>query len=249
MALVDHSRPTVSNGQTVSAARALTTLVWYPRSGGPWPLVVFAHGFQVGPAPYEHLCRAWAAAGYVVAAPEFPLTDADVAGAALDENDLNNQPADVAFVVSSLVASASPVAARVDTGRVAVAGHSDGAQTALGVAAQHSVALRGVIAMSGAPVAGTAPNPPLLVAQGDEDTIDPPAEGRAVYDQATKPRFLLTLLGGGHLPPFAGGSRWQPVVDKATVDFLDRYVAGRTTSATALTHDGQAGTATVLADP
>jgi fermentation-respiration switch protein FrsA (DUF1100 family) len=103
--------------------------------------------------------------------------------------------------------------------------------------------------MSGAPVAGTAPNPPLLVAQGDEDTIDPPAEGRAVYDQATKPRFLLTLLGGGHLPPFAGGSRWQPVVDKATVDFLDRYVAGRTTSATALTHDGQPGTATVLADP
>ena len=247
--LVDHSRPTVSRGQALSPQRSLTTLVWYPTSAGRWPLVVFAHGFEVGPAPYEQLCRAWAAAGYVVAAPEFPLTDADVAGPAMDENDVVNQPDDVAFVVASLLTPTSPLAGHLDRTRVAVAGHSDGAVTALAVAAAHRVALRGVIAMSGAPVAGTAPNPPLLVAQGDQDTIDPPATGMAVYEQADRPRFMLSLLGGGHLPPFAGGSRWQAVVDKVTVDFLDRYVSARTSADTALRDDGQPGLASIDADP
>jgi dienelactone hydrolase len=247
--LVDPSRPTVSRGQTVSGQRALTTLVWYPASPGRWPLVVFAHGFQVGPAPYEHLCRAWAAAGYAVAAPEFPLTDAAVAGAALDENDLVNQPADVAFVASSLMTSKSPMALHLDASRVAVAGHSDGAVTALAVAAARTIALRGVVAMSGAPVAGTEPNPPLLVAQGDDDTVNPPATGRAVYEQAHRPRFLLSLLGGGHMTPFAGGTRWQTVVDKVTVDFLDRYLSGRTGSDAALRRDADPGAATLVADP
>jgi dienelactone hydrolase len=249
LAFVDRSRPTVSRGQTVSGQRALTTLVWYPKSSGRWPVVVFAHGFQVGPAPYEHLCRAWAAAGYAVAAPEFPLTDAAVAGPALDENDLANQPADVAFVVSSLLAPGSPLALHLDGSRVAVAGHSDGAVTALGVAADRAIPLRAVIAVSGSPVAGTEPNPPLLVAQGDEDTVNPPATGRSVYEQAHRPRFLLSLLGGGHMAAFLGGTRWQAVVDKMTVDFLDRYLSGRTSSVTALLRDADPGASTLVADP
>jgi len=80
--------------------------------------------------------------------------------------------------------------------------------------------------MSGQPVVPHfAPNPPLLVAQGDVDAINPPARSQAVFDQATGPRFLLTLEGAGHLAPFAGGTRWQPAVDQVTIDFLDHYLA------------------------
>src|SRR5207245_982575 len=65
--------------------RTLVTYVRYPALGaptatdvadappasaaGPFPLVVFAHGFAVTPAIYSNLLQSWARAGYVVAAP------------------------------------------------------------------------------------------------------------------------------------------------------------------------------------
>lgn len=238
IAFVDRSRPTVSKGGTISSTRALTTVVWAPAIGGRWPLVVFAAGYEVGPDTYAHLCRAWAAAGYVVAAPEFPLADEAVAGAALDENDLNNEPADATFVMTSLLDPASPWAARIDPTRIAVTGHSDGAEVALDLGQGGDPAIRAVIAMSGQPVVPhQAPNPPLLIIQGDQDTINPPERSREVYDQAASPRFLMTLVGGPHLTPFSGGSRWQPVVEAVTIDFLDHYLAGRTTSDAPMTAD------------
>jgi dienelactone hydrolase len=252
LSLVDDSRPTVSSYRTVSASRALTTLVWYPATGGPWPLVVFAHGFEVGPEPYAALCRAWAAAGYVVAAPEFPLTDVAVAGDDLDESDIGNQPGDVRFVFESLDGPASPLAGRVDADRLAVAGHSDGGVTALAVTADPPPGLRATIALSASPVEPGAGAPvPLLVAQGDEDPVNPWEVGASVYDQASPPRFLLTLLGAGHLPPFTEGSPWHGMVNRVTVDFLDHYVAGRTTStsAAALADDVDPRLATLDADP
>jgi dienelactone hydrolase len=229
IALVDASRPTVSRGVRVAATRALTTVVWYPTVGTHWPLVMFAPGYQVGPETYSALCRRWAAAGYVVAAPRFPLSDPSVAGSALDELDLDNQPADVRFVMGSLVSSAGS-ALPIDPTRIAVTGHSDGAEDALAVGEQGVAAVKAVIAMSGQPVPRQGPNPPLLVMQGDQDTINPPARSQAVFDQATSPRFLLTLLGAGHLPPFAGGSKWQTVVEAVTVDFLNHYLAATTKS-------------------
>jgi pimeloyl-ACP methyl ester carboxylesterase len=92
---------------------------------------------------------------------------------------------------------------------------------------------------------------PLLVAQGDRDTINPPALGQAVFDGAGRPRWLLRLLGADHLSPFAGsGTVWQAVVERVTVDFLDRYLSGRSSSDQALAADGQRpGLATISGDP
>jgi acetyl esterase/lipase len=230
--LVDTTRPTVSHGRTISASRALTTLVWVPEEPGRWPLVVFSHGFDVGPLTYEALLRAWAAHGYVVAAPEFPLTDPALAGANLDENDIDNQPADVRFVTDTLVSPGQPLAAKIDASRVAVAGHSDGAEAALAASVDPTPAgapaYRAVIAMSVSPLAGTAPtaNPPLLVTQGDVDTINPPALGYQTWNQAASPKYLDVLHGGGHLPPLEAGSGWLPGVEALSEAFLDYYVAG-----------------------
>jgi acetyl esterase/lipase len=229
--LVDTGRPTVSQGRTISASRSLTTLVFVPSAPGRRPLVVFAHGFQVGPSPYITLLRAWASHGYVVAAPEFPLTDQDVAGANLDEGDINNQPTDVRFVTDWLVSAASPVRARIDESRVAVAGHSDGGETALaaGIAPTPSgePAFRAVVAMSAQAVTNVpTANPPLLVTQGSADTINPPSLGLQAYALATGPKYLLMLEGGGHLPPLEPGSVWLPGIEAVTETFLDAYVAG-----------------------
>ena len=71
---------------------------------GPFPLVVFGHGFAVTPAPYAPLLRAWARAGYVVAAPIFPLENANAPGGP-NESDLVNQPRDMSFVITRMLAA------------------------------------------------------------------------------------------------------------------------------------------------
>jgi acetyl esterase/lipase len=228
--LVDRSRPTVSHGRTISAFRTLTTLVWLPAVPATRPLIVFAHGFDVGPDSYATLLQTWAAHGYVVAAPEFPLTDAAVAGANLDENDINNQPADLRFVTDALVVPGSPVAGRIDPHRVAVTGHSDGAESALAASLLPPPAgeprYLALIAMSVQPLpgSGATTNPPILVTQGDADTINPPAWGAQTWQQAASPKYLLTLREGGHLPPLQAGSAWLPGIEAVTEAFLDAYV-------------------------
>jgi alpha-beta hydrolase superfamily lysophospholipase len=229
---VDRRRPTVSHGRTVSPVRALTTLVWLPTAPGVRPLIVFAHGFDVGPESYTTLVQAWAAHGYVVAAPEFPLTDAPIAGPNLDENDINNQPADLRYITDALVAPGSPVAAHIDPRRVAVTGHSDGAESALAASILPVPAgeprYLALIAMSVQPLPGSraTPNPPILITQGDADTINPPAWGLQTWQQAASPKYLLVLHGGGHLPPLQAGSAWLPGVEAVTEAFLDAYVGG-----------------------
>jgi predicted dienelactone hydrolase len=129
--------------------RTLVTVVRYPavgapsardlpkaapeRAAGPFPLVVFAHGYRLAPYTYTLLLRAWTHAGYVVAAPAFPLTNADAPG--VDRSDLINQPQDLRFVISRLLAQrGAPLGGVIDVTRIALGGHSDGVDTALAIA-------------------------------------------------------------------------------------------------------------------
>jgi predicted dienelactone hydrolase len=64
-------------------------------------VVVFGHGIQSMPSAYGDLLRAWAPAGFVVAAPVFPLTGVDVQPVHLD---VLNQPADISFVLTQVLA-------------------------------------------------------------------------------------------------------------------------------------------------
>ena len=107
------------------------------RDAGPYPLVVFGHGFAVTPGLYIPLLRAWARAGYVVAAPVFPLENANAPGGP-NESDLPNQPADMSLVISRMRAAAratsGPLSRLVAPREIAVTGQSDGGDTALAVA-------------------------------------------------------------------------------------------------------------------
>src|SRR5579859_1615971 len=101
--------------------RTLRVQVWYPLAAaggaagaarhpaaGPLPLIAFGPGFMQCGRPYSRLLRAWASAGYVVAVVNFPRSDCEV-GAAATESDLVNQPADMSYVITRMLAlSAAP---------------------------------------------------------------------------------------------------------------------------------------------
>jgi dienelactone hydrolase len=246
LALVDPSRPTVSRGTTISSTRSLPTVVAYPTgSGGPWPLVVFAHGFRLGPKGYSRLVATLVAEGYVVAAPSFPLADEERVGASVDRGDLPNQPGDLSFVIDQVLGAASdpssPLAGRVDGSRIGAVGHSDGADTVLDLgytAGRADPRVRAIVALSPDAVVaagtGVGAGTPLLLEHGDADDVVPYAESRSVFANVPARRYFLTLLGAGHLRPVTEASAWTPILDATIVSFLDRYVAGRTTDDSAI---------------
>lgn len=234
--------------------RRLVTIVRYPAVGpagrtdgidarpelaaGPFPLVVFGHGFAVTPRPYASLLQAWARAGYVVAAPIFPLENADAPGGP-DESDLVNQPGDMSVVISRMLAASRVrrgfLSDLIDRRRIAVSGQSDGGETALAVAYdRHFIdrRVRAAVILSGAKIPGVggldfpAPSPPLLASQGTADTINPPRFTFAFFDVAPPPKYLLSLLGAPHLGPYTDQQPQLGVVERVTIAFFDRYLKG-----------------------
>jgi len=235
--LVDRSRSIrLPDGRSVP--RPVTTLIRYPRSGrGPWPLIVFGHGFASTPHIYRRLLDAWAHAGYVVAAPIFPLGNADALGGP-NRADLPNQPADMSFVITWLLsASASPTSplhGLLDPTRIAVAGQSDGAMTAFATAYEQGFRDKRVdaaVILSGARLGAAATSfphsPPLLAIQGTDDHVNAPGNATVLYRAVARPKFLLWLRRAGHLPPYTTPSRGLATVEHATIAFLDHYLGDR----------------------
>jgi dienelactone hydrolase len=277
MRLVDSSRTiTLADGST--EPRSLLTYVRYPalgapgtgdlpgapaaRASGPFPLVVFGHGFNVTPSLYARLLHSWAQAGYVVAAPVFPLENPSAPGGA-NEADLTNQPADIRFVISSMLASShlssGPLAGLIDPGAIAVSGHSDGGDTALAVAydrRSRDPRIGAAVILSGAeiPAAGEfafpAEGPPLLATQGTADTVNPASLTNAYFEAAGRPKYLLRLLGAQHLPPYSDEQPQLSIVERVTLAFLDGYLKHRPPALQRLISLGSVpGTATLVAEP
>ena len=243
--------------------RRLVTVIRYPEHAvGPFPLVVFGHGFAVTPAYYHRLLRAWAQAGYVVAAPVFPLGNAHAPGGPV-EADIVNQPRDMSFVITRLLAATAelhgPLGGLIDPRQIAVSGQSDGGETALAVAYdRHYVdrRVRAAIILSGAQIPGgggfesTAARPPLLATQGTADTTNAPASTYAFFRLASRPKYLLKLIGAGHLPPYTYEQPQLSIVERVTIAFLDRYLKHVPTAIRRLVRAGDvAGRSAIEARP
>lgn len=249
--LVDRSR-TIDLPSGTAEPRTLLTYVRYPalgpsegtdvmgapaaRADGPFPLVVFGHGFALTPGAYASMLQSWARAGYVVAAPVFPLENANAPGGP-DESDLVDQPRDMRFVISGILAAAGassgPFAGLVDPAQIAVAGHSDGGDTALAVAYNRyyrDPRVSAAVILSGAEMPGVGGfafprgSPPLLAIQGTADSVNPPSSTHAFFDVAQRPKYLLSLPGAGHMPPYSTQQPQLGIVERVTIAFLDGYL-------------------------
>jgi predicted dienelactone hydrolase len=175
---------------------------------GPWPVLVFSHGFGGVRFQSFYLTEHLATHGYVVVAPDHTGNtfadfgalgdDAAVAQSAVD------RPEDARFVLDSLL-DGSLGELDADPDRVSMSGHSFGGWTSL-EAARRDPRFRVVVPLApgfrdpATPdfVAGLAR--PILLFGGSVDSTTPfETDQRVPYELASPPKGLVRVLGAGHL--------------------------------------------------
>jgi predicted dienelactone hydrolase len=220
---VDTSRPTPANGSYAGdPARTLVVDVWYPSSmpGGPstdpplrkgtYPLILHSHGFMDSRTGESYLGEHLATRGYIVAAPDYPLSKGGAPGGPTIA-DTAQQPLDARFVIDQLLAQSampsSPIAGAIDSSRIGVSGLSLGGLTTLLIAFHPTLGDPRVKAA----MAWAAPSCmleqqffagshlPLLLLHGEGDAIVPlAANSQRIFPFTQSPSELIVLHGGSH---------------------------------------------------
>src|SRR5262245_24908745 len=223
--------------------RTIQVTVYAPDANGAFPLVVMVHGYAAAASDYETLDTELAAAGFVVAAPDFPLSSR--AATTSPSRDIVDQATDVSFVLDELLNPETvppELFGSIEDGPVAVMGHSDGGVTAAGVAFNSAAAdprIGAAVVMSGGAFefSGswfTNDDPPALLAiHGTADEVNPHAASQSLYDEATGAKWLVSVNGGSHAGPFTTD---PSVVDVGALiaGFLHAYLEGNATAAAQL---------------
>jgi fermentation-respiration switch protein FrsA (DUF1100 family) len=245
LTFVDDTRETPAFGDSPAQdTRTVVTELWYPAAGdpdgapladapeadGPFPVIVFNHGQQGEPQQYAASFESWARAGYVVAAPQHPVSVRGGPGGQFG-HDIEGELGDVPFVIASIDEDLSDLA---DVDHLAVAGHSSGAVVAFGTAFNtccHDDRVDAVLvqALVNVPLAGEyAPGlqgTPVMFMHGDADPT-PPAEAYTTFEAAEPPKYFLTIAGGDHSNVYRSGEQ-APLVAAAALAFFDLHVKGR----------------------
>ncbi len=271
---VDHSRPTPAHGGLPAIpSRTLVTTVWYPargtpgaapvpgatpdHSGAPYPLIVFGHGLDGTPQDYEALLSSWAAAGFVVAAPLFPLTHTGTPGG-VDQDDQFNQPADMRFVITSMLDDLpAPLAGMVSPTEIGVAGHSDGAVTTLAFlnTCCSDPRVKAVEVLSGDPESypgghyRRSGNPPTLFVHGTLDPLLPYDQMVTFFNEMKGPKAFLSLTGANHTDWYQPSAKWFGSVVATTTDFWSTHLQHVSAAAQRLPHDTKPGVSELYSAP
>jgi predicted dienelactone hydrolase len=178
-------------------------------AAGTWPLVIFSHGFGGIRFQSYFLTERLATHGIVVIAPDHPgntlLDFAQLGDDKAAAQSAIDRPLDVLFALDAALGGRLGVPLAIDARHIATTGHSFGGWTALETARRDP---RITAAFPLAPgfrngatddfVAQLAR--PLLFVGGSRDhTCEFPANQQDPYDKAAPPKYLLDVLGAGHL--------------------------------------------------
>ena len=243
--LIDTSRPTAANGDFGGLAhREYDTRVWFPRvenkqvAPGAHPLVVYSHGFASGKIAGAYLASFLARQGYIVVAADYPLTRMGAPGGARVA-DVVNQPADVSFLIDTLLGwdadPDSPFYKRVDAGRIGVVGVSLGGLTSTLVAfhprwrdqrVKLAISIAGPSAMFEERFFQASPLPFMMVASTDDALVDYERHAAPILDKITG-ATLLSISNGSHMG-YSGLSRylrWLRNPDAVACRYIERQLA------------------------
>ena len=224
--LVDASRPTAPNRDYAgSPERKLVTEVWYPASpsatapeaqdaaadlsGGPYPLIIFAHGFSAFRRQSASYAQHLASHGYVVASPDFPGSFIGAGGGARIYAVLD-QPADVSFVIDELLGREGEAGwslnGVIDHETIGMTGHSLGGLTTMLTAygERRDPRIDAIAPIS--PPACFLPDDlaagvslPAMIVGGSKELIVPPSWIRQAYEIATPPKYYADIIGADHI--------------------------------------------------
>ncbi|MHB8680672.1 MAG: alpha/beta hydrolase [Acidimicrobiales bacterium] len=230
--VVDTTRPTPTRGSVPgSPTRTLRVLVRKPIGApSPLPLVVFGPGFDATPEMYTKLLDGWAAAGYLVAAVDFPGSGGDLPGPP-SESDIPQQAKDLSYLVTVLLGGRE---GPVDPRRIAATGHSDGGSTVVMLAENPASAdhrFRAYLVLAGQipdGVAGpwNAATPgTLLCMVGTADQYDNLSLTGTAYRAAAMTKAMVVVPGGDHEQIFVGSGAVPDEVRAATLRFLAAALA------------------------
>lgn len=204
-------RPMVSDPWTFPSDVAFQDA--QPSDAGPFPLVIFSHGYGGFGAAFSDLGEHLASHGFIVAAP----SHAGNTPGEPDEPDLSSlvrtRRNDLAQVIDRMLAendlASSPFAGRINPERIGAAGHSFGAgavMVASGGASSPSIGsfddprIRAVFAISsyvpGNDSAQPGPSEPVYMLSG---TLDPVRNDYYAYPgMSTVPRYYTEIDGANH---------------------------------------------------
>ena len=225
-ALVDTSRPTDANGSYPgSPERSLTVEIWYPADGpfwlmtrdiamaegGPFPLIMRAHGLGGFREDSSSLTSHLANHGYIVVAPNFPLSTMGAPGGVTGV-DVDEQARDLSFLIDNLLAwndeAANMFNGKIDATRIGATGHSLGGETIL-IAGFHSQLrdprIKALVALAPFSCLFTSDfynsaSVPVMIMSGSIDLITPPQSNQVdSFAKAGPPKFLVSIEGGTHI--------------------------------------------------
>lgn len=213
IALIDDSRPTMANGSFEgSPERLLEGYVWYPENNGsgPFPLVVYSHGYMSSIDEADYMVDFLVPKGYVVVAVNYPLSNGAAPGGPI-VTDVINQAGDVSFVIDELLvrnaSAGDSLQGMIDPERIAAVGLSLGGLTTQ-LASYHqqarderirtAVSIAGPSAMLEREFFQTHDRPFLMVA-GTDDAIVPYGMNADPMPDKVDNSLLVTLDGGSHV--------------------------------------------------
>ncbi len=168
---------------------------------GPYPIVLFSHGYGGERLYYSNLLTGIASWGYVVVSADY--LERGLAAQVLGSKVKDTAAMDSAVMESSLhaVEQASASSTSVLHGvanphKVASTGHSAGGQTAFDALDSPVVST----AVGWAPVApaGKPADKPVMLIGAEGDKVVPPASVRSTYDSFPGPKSLIEISGEGH---------------------------------------------------
>lgn len=239
---VDSARPTQANGDySGDDRRTLKGRVWHPASGvdGPYPLVVYSHGFSSYHKGGKYIVEHLASLGHVVVAVDYPLTNIDAPGGPL-VRDVVNQPADVSFLIDSLIAQGNteghPLQGMVDASLIGLTGISLGGMTTT-LAAFHpemrDPRIGAALSIAGPTAAFTEvffthAEVPFLMLAGDVDAMVPYDSNAAPVPEVIPGGQLVTLASGSHtgFADPADSLRWMNNPDALGCYFVKDTIEG-----------------------